>query len=54
MILIWLRSAFEANFHTDPEAKFFFCLVEQFPCYAMISAPTFEKNELFYTRGRCF
>ena len=41
LILIWLRSVFEAHFHTDPKTKKKFCLVERFPCYRMISDPHF-------------
>ena len=31
-----------------------FCLVERFPCYAMISDPNFEKLEFFTLEGAVF
>ena len=54
LILIWLRSVFEADFYTDPKSRTFFCLGERFPCYAMISDPTLKKKVCFTLEGAVF
>ena len=42
LIFIWLCIVFEADFHTDP--KTFFCLIQRFPRYAMVSDAAFGKK----------
>ena len=54
LILIWLRSVFEAHFHTDPKTKKNFLFGRTFSMLQDDFRPPLLKKNIFYARGRCF